>query len=134
MCPPGETPGGSPTDCNFTSRGDKSLAYDWITRSGRVNDRVALLLRFIERQPVTAKIFRRESPETPPIDRWRPLYEGGRRGEPGEQPSREPREQRKGREGREGRGGGVRGGHLPSGRSPTGGGGGRRGVGKSERS
>ena len=51
MGPWEEVPGGSLTDCNFTSRGDKSLAYDLIAWSGRVSGRVALLLRSAERQP-----------------------------------------------------------------------------------
>ena len=51
MGPWEEVPGGSLTDCNFTSRGDKSLAYDLVVRFGRVSARVALLLRCAERQP-----------------------------------------------------------------------------------
>ena len=57
MGPREEVPGGSLTDCNFTSRGDKSLAYDLIAWSGRVSGRVALLLRSAERQPVLPPRF-----------------------------------------------------------------------------
>ena len=51
MGPWEEVPGGLLTDCNFTSRGDKSLAYDLVARSGRVSGRVSLLIRSTERQP-----------------------------------------------------------------------------------
>ena len=49
--PSGETPGAQPADCNFTMRGVKSLAYDLVVRRGRVNSRVGLFLRAIERNP-----------------------------------------------------------------------------------
>jgi len=55
--PPGKTPGVQPADCNFTMRGVKSLAYDLVVRDGRVNSRVALLLRAIERNPFTSRFF-----------------------------------------------------------------------------
>ena len=58
--PPGETPGAQPADCNFTMRGVKSLADDLVVRDGRVNSRVALLLRAIERNPSTSRFFHRE--------------------------------------------------------------------------
>lgn len=38
--------------CNFTVRRDKSFADDLAAQPGRVNRRVALLLRAIERKPV----------------------------------------------------------------------------------
>ena len=59
---PGETPGGQPADCNFTMRGVKSLAYDLVVRRGRVNSRVALLLRAIERNPPTSRFFAGSAP------------------------------------------------------------------------
>lgn len=34
--PRGDHPGASPADCNFTVRGDESLAYDLVARYGRV--------------------------------------------------------------------------------------------------
>ena len=67
---PGETPGVQPADCNFTMRGVKSLAYDLVVRDGRVNSRVALLLRAIERNPSTSRffsgVFHRTFPPSPP--------------------------------------------------------------------
>ena len=85
MGPGEEVPGGSLTDCNFTSRGDKSLAYDLVARSGRVSGRVALLLRSAERQPefLPPRFFfsERESiPRLSPINRSDPYtgaVEGG---------------------------------------------------------
>lgn len=50
-------PEGSPANCNFTVRGVKSPADDWVVRSGRVRGRVALLLRSTERQPAPARFF-----------------------------------------------------------------------------
>ena len=84
MGPGEEVPGGSLTDCNFTSRGDKSLAYDLVARSGRVSSRVALLLRSAERQPeiLPPRFFseRESTPRLPPINRSDPYMgavEGG---------------------------------------------------------
>ena len=57
MCLWEEVPGGSLTHCNFTSRGDKSLAYDLVVRSGRVRPRVGLFLRGVERQPANRLDF-----------------------------------------------------------------------------
>ena len=79
--PSGETPGGQPADCNFTMRGAKSLAYDLVVRRGRVNSRVALLLRAIERNPLTSRFFLRECPHRtsrPPSARR--LLRGWRKG------------------------------------------------------
>ena len=69
MGPWEEVPGGSLTDCNFTSRGDKSLAYDLIVWSGRVSGRVALLLRSAERQPVIYHLdfYPGSPPRLPPL-------------------------------------------------------------------
>ena len=46
------------TNCNFILREIKSLAYDLIARSNRVNSRVVLLLRSIERQFVSSRFAR----------------------------------------------------------------------------
>ena len=79
MGPGEEVPGGSLTDCNFTSRGDKSLAYDLVARSGRVSSRVALLLRSAERQPEILPprfFFRSGSPhrDSPPLIVLTPIW------------------------------------------------------------
>ena len=67
-------------DCNFTMRGVKSLAYDLVVPPGRVNNRVVLLLRFIERQPARPRFLQREhtlSPTDRPASRGR--FEGASR-------------------------------------------------------
>ena len=63
---PAETPCLQLTDCNFTLRGVKSLAYDLVAPSGRVSGRVALLLRSAERQPVSRPRFVSGSTHSPP--------------------------------------------------------------------
>ena len=83
MCSWEEVPGGSLTHCNFTSRGDKSLAYDLVERLGRVRNRVVLLLRFFERQPKHRLDFFGSPPRLPPSVVQIPYMgaaEGGLRG------------------------------------------------------
>ena len=71
MAPPEDVPGGWLADCNFTTRGVESLAYDLVVRNGHVRGRVVLLLRSAECQPPSVRFFRESFGRLPPF--FRPL-------------------------------------------------------------